>query len=168
LACGWALLSQMCVWVASAVLKQSPLQGTKRIQCCLDTLLRSAQRASRTDLLSVQNRHLVPLKHPTGSATTDSSWCMCVSDAETSNVAKSLELTAVSSELYAQYGVLRRGVSQLCVGRPRRNVVCPVGLEISSNSEMAAISSQTLTDKIDSSESIACDLSNFHILGIYP
>jgi hypothetical protein len=37
-----------------------------------------------------------------------------------------------------------------------------------SATEKAAISSQTLTGKIDSSESIACDLSNFHVLGVYP
>jgi hypothetical protein len=48
---------------------------------------------------------------------------MCVSDEGTSNVA--LELTAASSELHVQYGVWWRGVSQLCVGRPRKNICTP-------------------------------------------
>jgi hypothetical protein len=40
----------------------------------------------------------------------------------------------LSSELHVQYGVWERGVSQLCVGRARKNTERPGGFDISSDS----------------------------------
>jgi hypothetical protein len=110
---------------------------------------------------------------------------MCVCGEETSNVAKSLELTAASCELHVQYGVWWRGFSQLCAGRPWRKYCTPSWLLRSHRTQeqifatdqraisasatgKASTSYQTLTDRIDSSAPIACNLSNFHMLGVHP